>query len=773
MEPVTWWQSGVIYQIYPRSFADANGDGVGDLRGILDHLDYLNDGTDDSLGVAAIWLSPFYRSPMADFGYDISDYTDVDPVFGTLADFDDLLAGVHRRGIKLIVDWVPNHTSDQHPWFVESARSLDNAKRDWYVWRDPAPDGGPPNNWRSAFPAVGSAWTFDKTTAQYYLHSFTPHQPDLNWDNPEVEAAMHDVLRFWLDRGVDGFRIDVIYKIAKDPELRDNEPGLQHDEDWPTIHDRLRRIRAVIEKYDDRMIVGEVYLLDLKKLVEYINTGDELHLAHNFVFFHLPWQAAAYRASVQEFTELAEVSAWPAWFLENHDHSRVATRYAAEPGSGQRRARVAAMLICSLRGTPFLYYGQELGLPDAEIPADRVVDVDGRDPERAPMPWRPPAQAGPGAGFTTAEPWLPVVADAGFLCVESQQHDPGSTLAFVRRLIHLRSREPTLQSGAQRLVGAAPDVFCFERQLDQRFLVVLNFSSRRVPVVLADDARGPAVLELSTRPEREHGPVDLTNLVLEPDEGMILRRQTLAEHVIRGGAGRWAGRRQWPVRVHYVPNDRRCVPRRTDSTIWSGCLLGLPVRADQGMCLGCPHRVGQRVDVVGAAMALAVDEERGRAGDAAQVGGVHVPGDLGFPGVAAQVGGEPPRVQAELGGVPEQVVGGQRVLVRQQLIMHRPERALAGRGLGTLGGQQRVRVHVGERQVPPHVPQVTIVGQQLADHRLGQAAERALVVAVFHQRDQRLVRTAHVIALGINRHRQVDDGLGGAEQGAGPQRFGQ
>jgi len=317
VEPLTWWQSGVIYQIYPRSFADANGDGDGDLRGILDHLDYLNDGTDDSLGVAAIWLSPFYRSPMADFGYDISDYTDVDPVFGTLADFDDLLAGVHRRGVKLIVDWVPNHTSDQHPWFVESARSLDNAKRDWYVWRDPAPDGGPPNNWRSAFPAVGSAWTFDKTTAQYYLHSFTPHQPHLNWDNPEVEAAMHDVLRFWLDRGVDGFRIDVIYKIAKDPELRDNEPGLQHDEDWPTIHDRLRRIRAVIEKYDDRMIVGEVYLLDLKKLVEYINTGDELHLAHNFVFFHLPWQAAAYRASVQEFTELAEVSAWPAWFGMN------------------------------------------------------------------------------------------------------------------------------------------------------------------------------------------------------------------------------------------------------------------------------------------------------------------------------------------------------------------------------------------------------------------------------------------------------------------------
>ena len=395
-EPVAWWQQGVIYQIYPRSFADATGDGVGDLPGILEHLDYLNDGTDASLGVTAIWLSPFYRSPMADFGYDIADYTDVDPIFGTLQDFDNLLAAAHHRDIKVIVNWVPNHTSDQHPWFIESASSRNSAKRDWYVWRDPAPDGGPPNNWQSAFAAVGSAWTFHEPTGQYYLHSFTPHQPDLSWDNPEVEAAMHDVLRFWLNRGADGFRIDVIYKIAKDPELRDNEPGLRHDEDWPTIHDRLRGIRAVIDEYDNRMLVGEVYLMDLRRVVEYINTGDQLHLAHNFVFFHLPWRAAAIRASVQDFVNLAEVSAWPAWFLENHDHSRVATRYAAGPGSGQRRARVAAMLMCALRGTPFLYYGQELGLPDAEIPPDRVVDIDGRDPERAPMPWLQPSHAGPG-----------------------------------------------------------------------------------------------------------------------------------------------------------------------------------------------------------------------------------------------------------------------------------------------------------------------------------------------------------------------------------------
>jgi alpha-glucosidase len=333
-ELAAWWQRGAIYQIYPRSFADANGDGVGDLRGVIEHLDYLNDGTDSSLGVAAIWLSPFYRSPMADFGYDISDYIDVDPLFGTMEDFDRLLGEAKRRGMRVIVDWVPNHTSDQHPWFVESASGRNSAKRDWYVWRDPAPDGGPPNNWRSSFAAVGPAWTFHEATGQYYLHSFAPQQPDLNWDNPEVETAMHEVLRFWLNRGVDGFRIDAIYRLAKDPELRGNEPGLRHDEDWPTIHQRLRKIRAVIDEYENRVIVGEVYLLDLRRLVEYINTGDELHLAHNFVFFHLPWQAAAFRASVQEFTELAEQSAWPAWFLENHDHSRVATRYAAAPEAG-------------------------------------------------------------------------------------------------------------------------------------------------------------------------------------------------------------------------------------------------------------------------------------------------------------------------------------------------------------------------------------------------------------------------------------------------------
>ena len=523
-ERLAWWQSGAIYQIYPRSFADSNGDGVGDLPGIVAHLDYLNDGTDASLGVTAIWLSPFYRSPMADFGYDISDYTDVDPIFGTLGDFDALLEDAHRRGIKVVVDWVPNHTSDQHPWFAESASSRDSPKRDWYVWRDSAPDGRPPNNWESAFAAVGPAWTLHEPTGQYYLHSFTPQQPDLNWDNPEVEAAMHDVLRFWLDRGVDGFRIDVIYKIAKDPELRDNEPGRRHDEDWPTIHGRLRGIRRVIDEYDDRMIAGEVYLLDLHRLVEYINTGDQLHLAHNFVFFHLPWRAPAFRASVEEFLAVADAAAWPAWFLENHDHSRVATRYAAGPGSGERRARVAALMTCALRGTPFVYYGQELGLPDAGIPPDRIVDVDGRDPERAPMPWQRPSHAGPGAGFTTGKPWLPVVSDAGRLCAEAQQDNPASTLTFVRRLLRLRQREPALQSGTQRLVDAGPDLFCFEReQSGRRFLIALNFTSLTLPLGLRENTVGPAEVVLSTSPGRDFGAVPLQDLVMEPDEGLILR----------------------------------------------------------------------------------------------------------------------------------------------------------------------------------------------------------------------------------------------------------
>jgi len=507
----TWWQRGAIYQIYPRSFADGDGDGVGDLPGVIAHLDHLNDGTERSLGVEAIWLSPFFRSPMADFGYDIADHCDVDPLFGTLEDVDVLVEEAHRRGIRVVLDWVPNHTSDRHPWFRESRASRDSPRRSWYVWRDPGPGGTPPNNWRSSFAAVGDAWTVDRRTGQAYLHSFTREQPDLNWEDPAVEAAMHDVLRFWLGRGIDGFRMDVIHKIAKDPALGDNERGRRHDEDWPTIHDRLRRIRAVLDEYDDRMMAGEVYLYDLGRLVEYVNSGDQLHLAHNFTFLHLPWDAEAFRRAIADFDALSAERAWPAWFLGNHDHPRIATRY------GAAQARVAAMLLYTLRGTPFIYQGDELGLPDAHVPPDAVVDVDGRDPERAPLPWAPPSQAGPGAGFTTGRPWLPLVAGAERLNVRTQDADPASMLSLTRRLAWLRRRSPALQAGSLDGLAAAGGVLSFGRRLGgERLRVALNFRGEPARVRLH------GALELSTDAARQAGE-EVGDL--GPHEGVVVRER--------------------------------------------------------------------------------------------------------------------------------------------------------------------------------------------------------------------------------------------------------
>jgi alpha-glucosidase len=515
-----WWQRGAIYQIYPRSFADSDGDGIGDLAGIAAHLDHVA-----ALGFEAIWLSPFYRSPMADYGYDVSDYRDVDPIFGTLADFDALLADAHARGIRVVVDWVPNHSSDQHEWFVESRSSREHPKRDWYVWRDGAPGGGPPNDWKSEFAAVGDAWSFDERTGQWYLHSFMAEQPDLNWDNPEVEAAMHDVLRFWLDRGVDGFRLDAIPKIAKDPLLRPNSAavGRPHHEDWETIHDRLRGIRRVVDEYPDRMIAGEVYLLDLHRVVSYLNSGDQLHLAHNFVFLRLPWQAEAFHTSIDDFEALAADTSWPAWFLSNHDHSRVATRFDTD-GQGPARARAIALMLYALRGTPFVYQGEELGLPDAEIPRERIVDIDGRDPERAPIPWRPPSAAGPGAGFTTGEPWLPIVGAAEELNVERQAADPRSTLALVRRLAATRAEHPALQSGEQHMLETGEDVLAWVRVgPDGRIVAAVNFAAEAVTVGLAEDDDTPhGRLLVTTDPDRPLERVDLGALELGPSEAVLI-----------------------------------------------------------------------------------------------------------------------------------------------------------------------------------------------------------------------------------------------------------
>ncbi|SEL10977.1 alpha-glucosidase [Blastococcus sp. DSM 46786] len=524
MSSPPWWQRGAVYQVYPRSFADGDGDGVGDLRGLRAHLDHLAD-----LGVTAVWLSPVFTSPMVDAGYDVADFCDVDPVFGTLEDLDGLIADCHARGIRVVLDWVPNHSSDQHPWFLASRSSRDDPRRDWYVWRDSAPDGGPPNDWRSEFAAAGPAWSYDEHTGQWYLHSYTPQQPDLNWDNPEVEAAMHDVVRFWLDRGVDGLRIDALQRLGKDPLLRSNAGSdRRHDQDWePVAHERLRGIRRVVDEYQDRMIVGEVYLLDQRRVVDYLSGGDQLHMAHNFVFLHLPWDAAAFRHVIAEFEALAEPDAWPAWFLGNHDHSRIATRYD-DGGSGQARARAVALMLTALRGTPFLYQGDELGLPDAEIPPGRVVDVDGRDPGRAPLPWRPPSLAGPGAGFTTGEPWLPLVREAEQLCVESQAADPCSTLSLVRRLGELRAESAALRSGDQHLLDAGPDVLAWLRTgPGERLLAAVNFATEPRPLIVPGIPGARHAVLVSTDPERtgtavQDGTGPRARFVLQPSEAVLL-----------------------------------------------------------------------------------------------------------------------------------------------------------------------------------------------------------------------------------------------------------
>jgi alpha-glucosidase len=539
-----WWRHGVIYQIYPRSFADADGDGVGDLAGITARLDHLNDGTPGSLGVDAIWLSPFYPSPMVDFGYDVADYTDVDPLFGTLDDFDRMVAEAHARGIRVVIDLVPNHTSDRHPWFLESRSSRDNPKRDWYVWGDPKPDGSPPNNWISAFPRAGRAWTFDEVTGQFYLHSFTPEQPDLNWWNPEVREAMDQVMRFWLDRGVDGFRVDVAHKMARDPELRDNplveldEVDLdesaearirrraklksvpRRDEDWPEVHEILRRFRRTLDSYHDRMAVGEVYLLDLVRLARYYGSGqDEFHLAHNFVFLTQPWKAEAFRTVVDQFSELLPEDAWPAWMLGDHDISRIASRYD-EGGNGQARARVAAMLLLTLRGTPFIYMGDEIGQADGEVLPDHVVDVDGRDPERTPMQW----DGSPGAGFSTADPWLPVGSQAARVNVAAQRDDPASMLSLYRRLIWYRKGSAALRGGDYHSQADAPGgCYAYLRTAgDERLLVALNFTGQPLEYRVAGPETGR--LELATDPARPTGAtVDLHPLRLGPDEGVVVR----------------------------------------------------------------------------------------------------------------------------------------------------------------------------------------------------------------------------------------------------------
>lgn len=512
-----WWQGAVVYQVYPRSFADSDGDGIGDLDGVVRRLGHLA-----RLGVDALWLSPFYPSPMADFGYDVADYTDVDPLFGDLAVFDTLVAEAHDLGIRVIVDWVPNHTSDRHPWFAASRSSRDDPRRDWYVWRDGRPGGRPPTDWESTF--GGPAWTLDEATGQWYLHGFAREQPDLDWSNPDVADAMLDTLRFWLDRGVDGFRIDVVQELGKVPDPPGDPREWPRDQDWPAGHAIVRRVRGVLDEYDDRMAVGEVYVLDQARLASFLVTGDELHLAHNFVFLRLPWDARRVRETVEEFTRLAPPPAWPSWCLENHDHPRVASRWD-EAGRGAARARAAAVILLGLRGTAFVYQGQELGLPDAAIPRDRVVDLDGRDPVRAPIPWERPSVAGPGAGFTTGEPWLPLVAEAERLAVAAQRSDPRSDLALWRHLLALRRASPALgPHGAQTLLDAGDGVLAWLREAPgERLLLAVNMSPHAVRCDLGALGGAAGLLIASSDPDRPEGSVEVAAIGLAADEGVMVR----------------------------------------------------------------------------------------------------------------------------------------------------------------------------------------------------------------------------------------------------------
>ena len=531
-----WWQTGVIYQIYPRSFQDSNGDGVGDLTGVIQRLDYLS----STLGVDAIWLSPFFPSPQADWGYDVANYTDVDPLFGDLTTFDRLLAEAHRRGIRVIIDWVPNHTSDQHPWFIESRSSRNNPQRDWYLWRD-ARAGGLPNNWLSLF--GGPAWEWDENTGQYYLHSFLKEQPDLNWRNPEVKAAMFDVARFWLERGVDGFRIDVAHFIMKDPELRDNplnpkradtaykplgEYDTQihlYDKGHPEGHAIWREFRALLDAYSagqPRYCVGEIHIFDWREWGSYYGANlDELHMPFNFALLFAPWQAASIRKSVDDLEAALPRGAWPNYVLGNHDEPRLASRV------GRDNARLAAMLLLTLRGTPTLYYGDEIGMTNVSIPPGRQRDPfglrvpgQGRDPCRTPMQW----SDAPNAGFApphATECWLPLSPDYREINVECQLAEPTSFLNLYRRLLACRKSTPALQWGSYHpLGGAAKDCYVYLRQAkNQRILVALNFSEQEQSLDLSTFGHGR--IRASTYMDRE-GQINLARLVLRPDEGVLV-----------------------------------------------------------------------------------------------------------------------------------------------------------------------------------------------------------------------------------------------------------
>src|SRR5258705_7188752 len=528
-----WWRHGIFYQIYPRSFQDTNAGGVGDMAGIFERLRYLQ-----SLGIDAIWLSPIFPSPMIDFGYDIADYTGIDPLFGTMADFDALVKAADVIGLKVILDLVPNHTSDQHPWFVESRTSRENPKRDWYIWRDPAADGGPPNNWRSEF--GGRAWQYDASTRQYYYHAFLAQQPDLNWRNPEVRRAIYDVMRFWLRKGVDGFRVDVIWHLIKDADFRDNPPNPDYREGRPPhekilplnstdqaeVHDVIAEMRRVIDEFDSRVLIGEIYL-PLERLVVYY--GKDLagaHLPFNFALLSAPWNARGIEMVIFEYESGLPQGAWPNWVLGNHDRPRVASRV------GRAQACVAAMLLLTLRGTPTLYYGDEIGMHQVAIAPEQVRDPFeknvpgigvGRDGCRTPMQWDGTAYA----GFSTSTPWLPLADDFAHENVVNLNADAASILSLYKALIGLRKKLPQLVSGDYMPIAVEGDLLLYRREgAEGTAVIALNLGAE--PVSIKSDAAGlNREILLSTLLDRQggniHGAVGFRG-----DEGVIILAPSLA-----------------------------------------------------------------------------------------------------------------------------------------------------------------------------------------------------------------------------------------------------
>ncbi|WP_331764977.1 alpha-amylase family glycosyl hydrolase (plasmid) [Streptomyces sp. NBC_01384] len=531
-----WWRDAVIYHVYPRSFLDTNGDGVGDLPGISQRIPYLS-----RLGVDALWLSPFFSSPMEDFGYDIRDHTAVDPLFGDMADFDTLIATAHGHGLRVLIDYVPNHTSVEHPWFQNSRTGLLSPRRDWYVWRDPAPDGGPPNNWITLFGE--SAWTRDSESSQYYLHSFLPSMPDLNWRNPAVKDAMFDVARFWLDRGVDGFRVDCAPLLAKDPELRDNPPASKgamahhrpmggydsqrhvYDQGHPDIHEIYRDFRKLLDSHGgsprERISMGEIHEYNWSTWSRYFGPDlDEIHLPINFGLLQTPWQARAVAELVRDITRVLPDAAVPAWVMGSHDDPRVASRV------GSTQAPNAMMLLLTLPGAAILYNGDELGLLNVDITSEDIRDPWGlrapglsRDPSRSPMPWT----FGPAGGFTSPDvrPWLPLNTPPGG-DVATQEGDSGSLLSLTKALLTLRRNHSALGSGAIEFSDSPPQVLAYKRYGDtdsESLLTTLNFTDRPVRIDQVLSGR-PWERALSTTLS-ESEPTDGHPHVLAPDEGVI------------------------------------------------------------------------------------------------------------------------------------------------------------------------------------------------------------------------------------------------------------